>query len=389
MEKIFWKNPGFKRLKPIKGNITCDYLIVGGGISGVMTAYLLAKEKAGTVVLVEKDTFGSGATGFSAGMILTELEGTDSAELIKEFGKKFTAAYWDAHNTMYTDLKRIVATENISCDLHEGDVYVLADSEKNAKAIRKDEQARSKVDSHAKLVDRTEIRKDINIEKYFFGERVHKGLSVNPLKLLQGIVTAAIKHGVNAFENTAVLSIDTNARLAKTSTGKNIQYKHVVFATDSYSKENPIDRFRTSIGVTRKLTKKEINYLQLEDFDMVIENELVDYCYMKVTGDYRIMAGTGDILVKTTTKNHKPHGAHIKRIAVFLKKMFPKVKLPLEYMWTAMYGLTRNLIPHFETGKSSSRICGAGLQLTSMVMAKYLVHRLTKKTKHGFDEVYK
>ena len=389
MKELFWKNLAFKRLKPAQGEISCDYLIVGGGISGVMTAYQLAKEKAGSIVLVEKDTIGSGATGFSAGMILTELEGTNSEELTEKFGKAFTREYWNQHNETYDELKSIISKEHIDCDIHEGDVYVLAHGDQNALEVTKDILARQKVDSYVEAVNLKEIKKDFNIEGYSFGEKTHKGLSVNPLKLVQGILLASIKSGVQAFENTAVSYPKEGDSFVTTSTGAKINFKHIIYTTDSYDKKNPIDHFKSSIAVTRKLSLRELRLLKLEDYNMMIENELFDYCYLKVTGDKRILVGCGDVLTKSTAKDHTPHKPHIKKLQTFIKKIFPSLDLPFEYEWSGMYGLTRDIIPHFETDKKSSRVCGSGLQLTSMVMAKYLVHSLVKKTKHPFDKVYR
>jgi len=41
--EVFWKNPGYVVRSKLKENIKCDYLIVGGGITGVSTAYFLLK----------------------------------------------------------------------------------------------------------------------------------------------------------------------------------------------------------------------------------------------------------------------------------------------------------------------------------------------------------
>lgn len=138
MQNSFWTNPHSTEFPAAEGSLDCDYLIVGGGISGIMTAYLLAKENAGKIILVEKDTIGSGATGFSAGMILTELEGTNSEMLIKKYGEEFTKSYWTAHDEMYSFIKKIIIEEKLRCDLEETDVYVLAHDIKGAEAVTKD-----------------------------------------------------------------------------------------------------------------------------------------------------------------------------------------------------------------------------------------------------------
>src|SRR5687767_14874875 len=50
----------------LQGDVTTDVLVVGGGITGLTLALLLA-EQGRAVVLLEADAFGSGSTGNSTG----------------------------------------------------------------------------------------------------------------------------------------------------------------------------------------------------------------------------------------------------------------------------------------------------------------------------------
>ena len=50
----------------LEGDVTADVLVIGGGITGVTLALLLA-EQGRSVVLLEADTLGSGSTGRSTG----------------------------------------------------------------------------------------------------------------------------------------------------------------------------------------------------------------------------------------------------------------------------------------------------------------------------------
>ncbi len=69
----------------LMNDITCDVAIVGGGISGIATLYYLMTETDKHVVLVEKKTIASGATGNNAGFAWPHIERSVS-ELVEEFG---------------------------------------------------------------------------------------------------------------------------------------------------------------------------------------------------------------------------------------------------------------------------------------------------------------
>lgn len=383
--EILWTNPNYAPFPEAHGRLSCDYLIVGGGISGVMTAYLLAKQNAGKIVLVEKDQIGSGATGTSAGMILREFEGANLEQLVQAFGPKATRAYWDAHTDMYEDLKRIVTQENIECELHEGDVYIVAKDAGESRDVQADTNVRKKLGITSQMVSSGELRKDINLSGYQIAERVQTALSVNPVKLVQGLARAARTHGAMLYENSPVLSVGEGiAHVA----GAEIRYGTVIMMTDSYDVQSPVEKFRTSIAVTNQLSEEEMRELKLEDFDMFIESSLRGYHYMKVTHDRRILIGFGDELVSIGDKLHQPISEHVRDMEHFVASVFVGLPLRFEYLWTGTYGLAKNLIPHLSLTKSKVVMGGAGLQLTSMVMARYVVDKLRKKS-NKLDVLYK
>src|SRR5947209_11167049 len=49
--------------------VTCDFLIVGGGVIGTSIAFHLAQRRAGRVVLLEKSYLGAGSSGKSGAIV--------------------------------------------------------------------------------------------------------------------------------------------------------------------------------------------------------------------------------------------------------------------------------------------------------------------------------
>ncbi len=75
-----------KRFDSLDKNLKSDVTIVGGGLAGVMSAYLLSK-KGKKVVLVEKKTIADGATHLTTAFLTHSID-TDYEDLIKNFGHK-------------------------------------------------------------------------------------------------------------------------------------------------------------------------------------------------------------------------------------------------------------------------------------------------------------
>ena len=73
MKESYWiLSSESKKYKILHENIETSYLVVGGGITGLTTAFLLAKENL-NVTLVDADRIGYGATGRSTGKITNKI----------------------------------------------------------------------------------------------------------------------------------------------------------------------------------------------------------------------------------------------------------------------------------------------------------------------------
>lgn len=80
------------RTRPIqllKKDIVADICIIGGGISGIMSAFQILKRTNRNVVIIDSHEIGHGATGHNAGQLVDELE-RSVASLVEEFGLEKT-----------------------------------------------------------------------------------------------------------------------------------------------------------------------------------------------------------------------------------------------------------------------------------------------------------
>lgn len=77
---------------PLRRDLEVDVAVIGGGITGVTSAYLLTKAGA-TVALLERDRFGVGETGHTTAH-LTCVTDARLHELVKTFGRDHAQAAW-------------------------------------------------------------------------------------------------------------------------------------------------------------------------------------------------------------------------------------------------------------------------------------------------------
>lgn len=84
--KVFWQNPHYQSHSQLTKDIQCEYLIVGGGITGASLAYFLASRGVKDIVLIEKDRIASGATGRAAGIFVHGMERGEYYQFVNAFG---------------------------------------------------------------------------------------------------------------------------------------------------------------------------------------------------------------------------------------------------------------------------------------------------------------
>src|SRR5262245_12476350 len=91
-----------------------DVLIVGGGISGLTAAYLLAAAGK-TVGVIERERCGAIDTGHTSAH-LTMVTDRSLQDLVKHFGRDHAQAVWDAGLAALGQIDTIIRDERIACD---------------------------------------------------------------------------------------------------------------------------------------------------------------------------------------------------------------------------------------------------------------------------------
>lgn len=371
--EVFWKNPGYKIRPELQNDIECDYLIVGGGVTGVSVAYFLAKSGAKNIVLIEKNHIASGATGVAAGTLVLRGE-SDIVDIIKTYGKNKGKIYWRAIHEGLEGIKKVIRDENIDCDAEPQDTLYCAFKHRGLiNYIRQEYEAEKNLEETTKFLSGEELKKEINTEIFTQGIlSANHGISVNPLKLTQNFSKAVEKYGVKIYENTALL--ETSGNTARTERG-NIKYKKLIMAIDADHPAKQVQSQKSTIVITRPLTENELAKTGLAKKKIVFDARN-SYTYFKVTKEKRILAGFGTLTMPKKHRKREPHFPHLKNIKSFLKKLFPYLTLRAEYAWSGTFGITKNYQPFVQFKGNTVTIAGAATQVACFMAAKHAVSKI-------------
>lgn len=125
--------------KQIDNNYVVDVCIIGAGITGLSTAYYLAKNGL-KVIIVDKSEIGEKTSGHTTAKITLQ-HGLIYNYLINTFGIDYALNYFKANEKAILNIKNIIDTENINCDFEFKNNYIYTTNQDDLNKIHNEIKA--------------------------------------------------------------------------------------------------------------------------------------------------------------------------------------------------------------------------------------------------------
>jgi len=185
---------------PLVRDTSVDICIVGSGIAGLTTAYLLARDGRSVVVVDDKPP-GAGQTGRTTAHLSAVLdEGFHSLERLH--GRDGARLAAESHLAAIARIEAICNEESIDCDFRRVDEYLLLGPGNTTEELRLELEAATRAGLHAELLPRAPLHDDTGPCLRFTGQA-----QFHPMLYLAGLARACARLGVQIHAATHATSI--------------------------------------------------------------------------------------------------------------------------------------------------------------------------------------
>lgn len=223
---------------------SCDVVIVGGGFTGLWTAYYIKRHRADVrVVVVEREIAGFGPSGRNGGWVSAGIAGQWDVYAART-GSDAVLRAERATYAAVDEIGDVIDREHIDCGFEKRGVLAVATSEPQAARLRGElraARARGIGLEDRRELSKAELEEMVHLPACQFAVHSPHAARVNPARLARGLAEACERSGVVIYERTEALEVRPRRVRCR---GGSVTAEHVIRATESYTTEFPGERLR-------------------------------------------------------------------------------------------------------------------------------------------------
>ncbi|UPK74884.1 FAD-binding oxidoreductase [Nocardioidaceae bacterium SCSIO 66511] len=339
-----------ERGEELPGDRTADVCIVGAGLTGLWTAYYLAKQQPDLrIVMLEKEFAGYGASGRNGGWLSAELAG-NLDRYAETGGRDGVLRLVRAMESAVDEVIGVCEAEGIHADIVKDGVLHVARSE--PQLARLDATLRANAgwgidESHERRLSRGEVRDRVRVEGALGAVYSPHCARVQPAKLVQGIASAVRALGVTIYEGTEVTAIEPGRAITRNGV---VSADHVLRCLEGYTASIEGQRrewlpMNSSMIATEPLPPAvwdEIGWTGAE----LVGDAANAYSYAQRTVDGRIAIGGRGVPYRfgsRTDVDGVTQAQTIESLLAILHSQFPAAHgLPIAHAWCGVLGVPRD-----------------------------------------------
>jgi glycine/D-amino acid oxidase-like deaminating enzyme/nitrite reductase/ring-hydroxylating ferredoxin subunit len=316
----------------LPGDIHVEVAIIGGGIVGITSAFLL-KRAGVAVAVIEADRIISGVTGYTTAKI-TSQHGLIYNKLISELGREKAKQYAESNQAAIDRIEYIVRSGEISCDFVNKPSYVYAGSEDSAQKILDEVRAARSLGLPASF------ESDLLLPFENYGSvRFSHQAQFHPRKYLCALAREIQGDGCHIFEETRAMGIEGGEPIVIKTDRGTVRADDVIQATHFPIVDKPGELF------------KKLNQSMSYVLGVRIEEPFPDGMFINAEGNARSLRSQpakGGELVLVVGDGHltgtgNPTNEHYRHLGEWARSIY--TMLSIDYHWSTQDVMSDDNVP--------------------------------------------
>lgn len=342
---MFWPSTltGSIHYPPLQAKKKTRVAIVGGGMSGVLCGYLLAKSGI-PVILIERNKIAYGSTAANTGLIQYSND-TLLSTLADSIGEQDAVRFYRGSTQAAEHLYSLVAGMRRKVQFKRRSSLYYASRADDVPSLRKEFDLLHKHGFGATWWGETQIAQHFPFRRS--AAIVTPGdAEINPPLFVQALTEDAQGYGLEVYEKTAMKSIVPTKEGYRLITGEGeIEAEHIVYAVGYVPEEAGGLWVRTRFSRSYVIVTNPISSLSDWHERFMIWESARPYLYMRTTVDNRIIIGGLDENIRQPIRNEKELSKRSNELLSGLKSLFPALSPQIRYQWCATFARSEDGLP--------------------------------------------
>ena len=353
--KSYWEDVSHfdqSRFPKLVGDHSCDVCVIGGGFTGISTAYHIAKKYGGDVRLLEAGHFGFASSGRNAGFCCLPATKLSINQLIKKYGMDETKKFFASQIEGVDLLASLIADNNIECEkIGTGNLDVVH----HPCSIEELKEWGNDLQNHFGINTRWIPKEEFDevghqSTEQFGAVFTEAGFAMNPMAFLNGFANATVDAGAQLHSHSRVKKWERNGKHKLITEEGSLTCDKVVVATNGYTDESLHPSFAnrmvpvlSNIIVTREMSEEEFKMQNYKTLNPICNSREILYYYRRMPSNRMLFGTRGD-----TFGDDK---SALKMRSMMTKQfqgVFPNWNnIDVEYYWRGTVVMNRDLVPAF------------------------------------------
>jgi glycine/D-amino acid oxidase-like deaminating enzyme len=389
----YWavKNGLMHAFPRLEGDLDCDVVVVGGGITGALIADELHRHGHGVAVVEQRDV-GWGSTSASTALLQYEID-THLVDLASQYGEPDALLAYRGCAQAIDDLATLCRPFR-DVEFARQDSLYYASGRWQARAVRREFELRAANGFDVEWLDAAPLRARFGIDAPG-AILTRPGARVDPYRLAYRLLMRMQQGGGQVFDRTRVVDLKASARGVRLTTGDGgtIRARHVVMAAGYASQQwlpQRVAKNRSSYAfITDPMSPQALGFLA----GTMVWESARPYLYVRGTGDGRLLVGGEDDAIDIPARRDARVQKKQRTLQKKLETLFPGLDYLPAFAWGGTFAETADGLPFFGAHQSHGprlqfAMAYGGNGITYSMIGAGLVRATIERRKHALAPLF-